>query len=145
MTIDSWNSSEVIDHFSLTPLDREGGYFAPVHGDAFGNSIYFLMTVTQFSGWHRLSEPETWTLLAGADIALYVKADTYQQVSLSRREGRLSHTVEASEWMAAETLGEWSLILCTLAPPFSGMELATLDDVTTWQLRDPSIRRLIHE
>lgn len=98
-----------------------------------------------FSAWHRLQERETWVLLAGDSVELHVFGDSYSLQTLSRKEINLAYTVTPGDWMAAQTVGEWSLILCFLAPSFSGMELATRDTVHSWMAEDSRIPGLVHE
>ncbi len=142
--LDALAAEEVISRFGLLPLEGEGGFFSMVQRDEYGNAIYFLMTPGQFSAWHRLSERETWVLIGGDPLALHVKDEQYERIELSR-SGELSASVAPGEWMAAETLGEWSLVLCYLAPPFSAMELASSALVDAWREHIPELPRLVHE
>ena len=144
LNLDSLSAEQVIERFALLPLEGEGGYFSLVQRDEHGNAIYFLMTPGQFSAWHRLKERETWVLIGGSPLALHIKEESYERVELSRT-GELSASVAPGEWMAAETLGEWSLVLCFLAPPFSEMELAPPHLVDTWIKDFAQLPRLVHE
>ncbi|MEI6249779.1 MAG: cupin domain-containing protein [Actinomycetes bacterium] len=144
LNLDGLSAEEVIERFALLPLEGEGGFFSLVQRDEHGNAIYFLMTPGQFSAWHRLKERETWVLIGGSPLALHIKEESYERVELSRT-GELSASVAPGEWMAAETLGEWSLVLCFLAPPFSEMELAPRHLVDAWIKDFPQLPRLVHE
>ena len=147
--LDSKTAAEIIADFGSQPLEGEGGYFAPLQREPEGNSIYFLLAPGDFSAWHRLKERETWVLLAGDPVSLHIVADNgklkYQEHVLSRDGSGLSHSVNPGEWMAAATSGRWSLVLCFLAPAFSGMELATSQLFQSWQECLPQIPELIHE
>ena len=144
LNLDGLSAEEVIERFALLPLEGEGGFFSLVQRDEHGNAIYFLMTPGQFSAWHRLKERETWVLIGGSPLALHIKEESYERVELSRT-GELSASVAPGEWMAAETLGEWSLVLCFLAPPFSEMELAPGHLVDAWIKDLAQLPRLVHE
>ena len=144
LNLDGLSAEEVIERFALLPLEGEGGFFSLVQRDEHGNAIYFLMTPGQFSAWHRLKERETWVLIGGSPLALHIKEESYERVDLSRT-GELSASVAPGEWMAAETLGEWSLVLCFLAPPFSEMELAPGHLVDAWIKDFAQLPRLVHE
>ena len=144
LNLDGLSAEEVIERFALLPLEGEGGFFSLVQRDEHGNAIYFLMTPGQFSAWHRLKERETWVLIGGSPLALHIKEESYERVELSRT-GELSASVAPGELMAAETLGEWSLVLCFLAPPFSEMELAPGHLVDAWIKDFAQLPRLVHE
>lgn len=144
LNLDGLSAEEVIERFALLPLEGEGGFFSLVQRDEHGNAIYFLMTPGHFSAWHRLKERETWVLIGGSPLALHIKEESYERVELSRT-GELSASVAPGEWMAAETLGEWSLVLCFLAPPFSEMELAPGHLVDAWIKDFAQLPRLVHE
>lgn len=142
--LEGLSAEQVIERFALLPLEGEGGYFSLVQRDEYGNAIYFLMTPGQFSAWHRLKERETWVLIGGDPLALHVKEESYERVELSRG-GELAASIAPGEWMAAETLGAWSLVLCFLAPPFSEMELASAELVDSWIKDFSELPRLVHE
>jgi predicted cupin superfamily sugar epimerase len=137
--------AEIIAELELEPLEGEGGYFKVIQRDDFGNAIYFLMSESDFSAWHILKERETWVHLAGDPVLLHLKNDSYRKVDLSRKPMELTYSIEPNTWMAAKTTGQWSLVLCFLAPAFTAMELATPELVRSWREKDPTIPELIHE
>jgi hypothetical protein len=145
MTLDERSQQELIEAFKLLPLEGEGGYYSHLQTSQEGNSIYFMLTEGDFSAWHRLRERESWVLLAGDPFELHIYDGSYSLHTLSRGEMNISHTVDPDDWMAARTLGTWSLILCFLAPAFSGMELASRDTVRAWIANDSKIPELVHE
>ena len=137
------NAAEAISKLNLQPLAGEGGYFALLHRDDFGNAIYFLMTPDQFSAWHILNERETWVHLAGAPVELFTRAENGPSEK---------HTLDGSQysvlpntWMAARTTGDFSLVLCFLAPPFSSMNLLTKAQFSEWRQTEPDIVELLHD
>ena len=62
---------QIIQRYHLEPLAGEGGYWAPIHRNEFGNAIYFLLTRDEYSAWHKLEEHESWVHLDGAPLDLY--------------------------------------------------------------------------
>lgn len=136
------NKEQVIAELGLLPLAGEGGFWAPINRDEFGNSIYFLITPESPSTWHILNERETWVHLAGAPMHLHsYAAGDYQSHTLAPFS--FTHSLPAQTWMAAETTGEWSLALTFLAPPFSNMRLLTPAEFAQWRLTNPDIPELI--
>lgn len=145
MKLERKSAQQIIDDFNLKPLEGEGGYFSVIQFDPTGNSIYFLLTEGDFSAWHRLHERETWVLLAGGPVEIHLYSNSYSKYTLERSGIKMTHTVEPGEWMAAQTIGKWSLVLCYLAPAFSGMELASFEQIRSWRSTQPEIPELVHE
>ena len=141
------NAQEAIEKLHLEHLDGEGGYFATTHRDGFGNDIYFLMEPQQFSAWHKLSERETWVFLDGSPVELFTKIDSapHQMVLLGGEVGEFQSSIEPNTWMAARSTGEFSLVLCFLAPPFSAMTLLSRESFNSWKEIDPLVPELMHE
>jgi predicted cupin superfamily sugar epimerase len=143
--IDQLTSKEVIDRFNLTTLEGEGGFWAPLERTEFGNSILFLTTEVDSSAWHKLNENESWFHFAGAPITLHtLNNKEYSLISLDRNSTTINHMVPAGTWMAAESTGRWSLVICTLAPAFTGMDLATEEDFEKMCKANPAIEKLNH-
>lgn len=141
------SAEEAIQSLDLRPLDGEGGYFATAHRDEYGNAIYFLMTPSQFSSWHKLSERETWVFLDGAPVELFTRAEPHRaRVNiLARDTGDFQVSIDPGVWMAARTTGNFSLVLCFLAPPFSQMTLLSPETYAEWKKLDPDVPELIHD
>jgi uncharacterized protein len=52
--------------------------------------------------------------------------------------------VPSGSWQGSSTSGDWALVTCALAPPFSGFELADAGtDLSAWPDSAPRIRELI--
>lgn len=145
MKLEDMSAQKVIDSFNLQPLEGEGGHFSVIQASPEGNSIYFLLQPGDFSSWHRLKERETWALLAGDPVDLHIYLDGYSKFIIDRSPENIIHSVAPGEWMAAATTGKWSLIICYLAPAFSGMELATIEEVRKWRTNHPELPELVHE
>lgn len=117
------SASEVIDYFKLQPLEREGGFWAQIDRNAYGSSIIYLMTDEDFSGLHRLLESELWVSVAGSPLELTV-IDQEVRKEVLHHDGQPFHLVPPNSWFGARPLGPWSLVVLSLAPAFSGMEMA---------------------
>lgn len=121
----------------------EGGHFRetfrePGTGDGRGAStaIYFLLTKGERSHWHRVDASETWHWYGGAPLRLSIAVDEGAPQALIlgpdlSAGARPQHVVPPHAWQAAESLGDWTLVGCTVAPAFdfAGFELAPPD----WQ------------
>lgn len=146
--LNSLTGQEVAQRFGMVPLRGEGGMWAPIARSPYGNSISYLMISPDFSAWHRLEEDELWVSVAGAPISLITIDAQLAEHTLSH-DSTPWHMVPAGTWMAAKSDGEWSLVVCSLAPPFSAMELATPEQVQALAEQYPThaqqIRELIHD
>ncbi len=129
-------AAAVIAKLKLAP-HPEGGHYRETFRDAAGpdgrarsTAILFLLARGERSHWHRIDAAEVWHFHAGAPLRLRVHdghssqvhdvgngidADTVPQV-----------IVPVRAWQSAESLGDWSLVGCTVAPGFhfAGFELA---------------------
>jgi hypothetical protein len=116
-------------HFRETFRDREGEGCR-----AASTAIYFLLARGERSHWHRIDAVEVWHWHAGAPLMLAIAAPDGRATTL-----RLGPDLAAGEepqaivpahaWQAAESLGDWTLVGCTVAPGFSfaSFELAPPD------------------
>ena len=133
---------EIIDRFELEP-HPEGGWYRQTFRDESADgtvrstAIYFLLARGERSHWHRVENAaEVWHHYAGDPIRLSLSADgiTSEEhilgIDLAAGE-RPQVIVPAGHWQAAESLGEWTLVGCTVAPgfDFEHFELAPPD----WQ------------
>jgi len=143
------DASSLIRDLALRPLEGEGGMWAPIFNNGQGSAIYFLIESPDFSAWHRIPEQEMWIHVAGSPMHLYT-VDEKEDVSLAILDNNGPHfqsIVAPNRWMAAKPARGWSLVICALTPAFTAMELATREEVESWDL-DPSlgddVRGLIH-
>lgn len=132
---DGLTAEEVIALLDLTP-HPEGGHFRETFRDGAGaargasTAIYFLLRAGERSHWHRVDAAEVWHWHAGAPLRLGIAlGDTRRELVLGARlrEGeRPQGVVPPGAWQAAESLGAWTLVGCTVAPAFdfAGFELA---------------------
>lgn len=131
------SADAVIRLLDLRP-HPEGGYFRETFRDpankvsdrAASTAIYFLLKRGERSHWHRVDAVEIWHWHAGAALELKINPGPGTEVlrlgvDLAAGE-RPQAVVPANAWQAAESLGEWTLCSCTVAPgfDFEGFELA---------------------
>lgn len=140
------SAQEIIDRFNMVPLGGEGGYWSPITRNASGNSISYLLASPDFSALHRLMEDELWIYVAGAPADLIAINEHVEKIRLGL-DGEPWRLIPAHTWMGMELTGDWTLVVCALAPPFSSMELADVErgDALAKQFPEHSelIRRLI--
>jgi predicted cupin superfamily sugar epimerase len=99
---------------------------------AASTAIYFLLARGERSHWHKVDAVEVWHYHAGAPLKLEIAADAegpVERVTLGADLAageRPQAIVPAHAWQAAQSLGEWTLVGCTVAPgfEFSTFELA---------------------
>ena len=129
-------ADQIIAQLSLAP-HPEGGWYrqtwvADGTGRPSGTCIYFLLKAGQASHWHRVDAVEIWHYYAGAPLELRMSAtDAGPALALTLGPDLLAGQVpqlivRLGDWQAARTLGDWTLVGCTVSPgfQFSGFELA---------------------
>lgn len=131
------NADDCIEVLGLHP-HPEGGFFretwrAPTQIDerASGTAIYYLLQQGRGSHWHRVDATEIWHYYAGAPLELVISSDGVrtQTVILGAdlaSGARPQVVIDAQVWQSARTLGEFTLVGCTVSPgfEFSGFVLA---------------------
>ena len=124
------NADQVIAALGLDPLPTEGGMWRRIFGDDHSSAIYYMMRPDDFSAMHRLESTEIWHHYLGAPtqlLLLYPDRSVRQPVlGKDLLDGqRPCVPVPAGVWMGASTLGDWSLVGTTMAPPWdpNGFEL----------------------
>ncbi len=101
----------------------EGGHFRETFRDAASTAIYFLLASGERSHWHRIDAVEVWHWYAGAPLALEIADETGRTGRLTLGSDleageRPQAVVPAHAWQAAQSLGDWTLCGCTVAPGF---------------------------
>jgi len=96
---------------------------------AASTAIYFLLARGERSHWHRVDAVEIWHWHAGAPLALEIAAAPGQRERIMLGNDlaageRPQGIVPAHAWQAARSLGDWTLVGCTVAP---GFEFATFE------------------
>jgi predicted cupin superfamily sugar epimerase len=135
------SATEIIRLLELKP-HPEGGHFRETFRDsgtpggrAASSAIYFLLARGERSQWHRVDAVEVWHYYAGAPLVLEMAADERGPVRRMKLGAdiamgeRPQGVVAAGHWQAAESIGEWTLVGCTVAPgfEFAGFEMAPED------------------
>lgn len=140
------NKDELIEKLDLQPLEGEGGLYSTIYRDELSNAIYFMVVSPDFSAWHRLPQAELWLHLSGDPLLLH-SIENGQLVChrLEQEVQHLAYQVPANTWMAAESLGSYSLVSCFLAPAFSTMELAGRDELISQFPNIANLPELFHE
>jgi hypothetical protein len=131
-------ADSIIRMLGLTP-HPEGGHYRETFRDPSGGSdraastaIYFLLARGERSHWHRVDAAEAWHFYAGAALRLKIASEQSAPPvtmilgpDLAAGE-RPQCVVPAHAWQTAESLGDWTLVGCTVAPGFEfrGFELA---------------------
>jgi len=123
-------AQHVIRLLGLKP-HPEGGHFretfrddrAVEGGRAASTAIYFLLARGERSHWHRVDAVEVWHWYAGAPLELEIAQGpgARERVTLGSDLAageRPQAAVPAHAWQAAQTLGDWTLVGCTVAPGF---------------------------
>jgi hypothetical protein len=129
-------AADIVRNLYLKP-HPEGGHYREtfrdprlVDGRATSTAILFLLARGERSHWHRIDAVEIWHYYAGAPLKLSVVDGASEEIihlgaNISAGETP-QVTVPAHAWQAAESLGDWTLVGCTVAPGFmfEGFELA---------------------
>jgi predicted cupin superfamily sugar epimerase len=131
-------ADQVIAALGLQP-HPEGGWYRESFRDqrcdgdgrARSTAIYYLLRAGERSVWHRVDAAELWHFHAGDPLLLKLRHDdeveTEVVLGADLLDGqRPQGVVPAGVWQAAEPLGAWTLVGCTVAPGFmfEGFELA---------------------
>jgi predicted cupin superfamily sugar epimerase len=134
------SAADIIARLDLKP-HPEGGHYretfcdssVDVDGRSCSTAIYFLLARGERSHWHRIDATEVWHYYAGDALTLRI-ADNGGVRSLTLgpniTAGEVPQAiVPAHAWQAAEGVGEWTLVGCTVAPgfEFASFELARAD------------------
>ena len=130
------SAAEIIRQYRLIP-HPEGGHFREtfrdprlIGGRAASTAIYFLLARGERSHWHRVDAVEVWHYYAGDALKLSIVDGTTEAVVRLGPDAAAGEVPQAvvptGAWQAAESLGDWTLCGCTVAPgfEFGGFELA---------------------
>lgn len=122
-------AEEIIERLGLAP-HPEGGYFRETYrhideagGRGAGTAIYFLLREGERSHWHRVDAAEIWHFYAGAPLLLSTSSSpgkiVERTLGLDMLLGQSPQLiVDPNEWQSARTLGEYTLVGCTVSPAF---------------------------
>ncbi|MBI4046035.1 cupin domain-containing protein [Paradevosia shaoguanensis] len=131
----------LIENLKLEP-HMEGGWFRqtfldqPANGGrAHSTLIYYLIEGGDVSKWHRVDAAEVWHWYAGAPLRLTVSPDGLAAQSHVLGTDFLAGErpqaiVPQQHWQTARSLGDWSLVGCTVAPGFLVSKFEIADPAT---------------
>jgi uncharacterized protein len=126
-------AASLIDRLRLSP-HPEGGWYREVHraddrvmtdrgSRAALTTIYYLLEREQLSRWHVVESDEVWHFYAGATLELlrynpYTRACRRTVLGPPAPGQEPVGIVSSRTWQAARSLGEYSLVGCTVGPGF---------------------------
>jgi predicted cupin superfamily sugar epimerase len=100
----------------------EGGYFRETFRDGAGRghstAIYFLLKAGEVSRWHRVDAAEVWHFYRGAPLELRIGKAVYVLGPDVEEAQAPQVVVPPGAWQSARSLGEYTLVGCTVAPGF---------------------------
>jgi predicted cupin superfamily sugar epimerase len=101
----------------------EGGHYRETFRDEgrerpASTAIYFLLRAGEVSRWHRIDAAEVWHFYAGAPLALKIGRDTWLLGPDIDEAQAPQIVVPPGAWQAAHSLGDYTLVGCTVAPGF---------------------------
>ena len=119
------NPENLIKKLQLIP-HPEVGYFSESFRDEKNSVslIYYLLKKGDVSHWHKLKKNEILHFYDGDPLIVSMSNNeiNISEIILGRniKKGHLLHYVVDSEvWFSMKSMGEWSLIGCTVAPAFN--------------------------
>ncbi|MBN8230197.1 cupin domain-containing protein [Corallococcus macrosporus] len=149
---------ELVRRLDLKP-HPEGGYYRETYRAAFqvqtlrgrrsaGTAIYYLLQRGEFSAWHRVvGADELWLFHDGEPLALHlVHEDGRLESTVLGRDVTRGHQpqvlVPAGVLQAAEPLGAYTLVGCTVSPGFDFADFE-LPDAEAMVSRHPTHELLL--
>ncbi|MCC6735998.1 MAG: cupin domain-containing protein [Bauldia sp.] len=125
------SAADIVALLGLEP-HPEGGHFRETFRDAdpdgeraHSTAIYYLLAEGERSAWHRVRDAaEVWHHYAGAPLLLRraERRGAEERLVLGpdlAAGERPQAVVPRNWWQAAESLGAWTLVGCTVAPGFT--------------------------
>ena len=111
---------------ALLELERhpEGGWYRQTFRDdvpgqrARSTLIYYLLERADRSAWHRIDAAEIWHWYAGAPLELRIDKRIFTLSNDLAAGQRPQGVVPPHAWQSAKSLGDWTLVGCTVAPGF---------------------------
>jgi predicted cupin superfamily sugar epimerase len=129
----SVDSNEIIQSLALRP-HPEGGWYRELHRSSLRvktphtsrcalTSIYYLLQHQERSRWHTVDADEIWHFYSGAPLELFTyepttRAFVRRVLAAPGAQSEPAAAVPAGTWQAARTLGDYSLVGCSVGPGF---------------------------
>ena len=118
------NSEDIIRKLQLAP-HPEGGHYRETWRDqredgarGHGTAIYFLLQAGERSRRHRVDAAEIWHHYAGAPLELMIGEKRLLLGPVLLEGQSPQHIVPPNAWQSARSLGDWTLVGCTVSPAF---------------------------
>ncbi|WP_027212631.1 cupin domain-containing protein [Burkholderia sp. WSM2232] len=129
MTTDHPSLEEIVERFGME-RHHLAGWYAPHYSDSEVSgpprlsSMYYLLAGDEPVQLHKLNGIEVWHYYLGAPVEMLVtNGSRMHQVSLLGADlaagQRPQLAVPAHVWHASRSLGEWTLLGCTMSPGYS--------------------------
>jgi predicted cupin superfamily sugar epimerase len=134
---------KIIKKLNLSKHD-EGGYFCQTYKSdlivqpdresytrSSATHIYYYLSRGMHSRFHKVKHDEIWNLYDGEAVKLHVYDDKNNKVDeqiLSKRDFKFHTVVHDNLWQAAEPIGDYVLVGCTVAPGWELEDEAYLSD-----------------
>ena len=106
-------------------------------------AIKYLLVAGVTSRWHRVDATEIWDWSEGSPLELSMfdpenRTLSRAQLDTSARGGQQVQVVKAGIWQSARSLGDYSLMDCSVSPGFvwKGFQLLEHDSETARHLRE---------
>ena len=152
------NAEDLIKHFELIPLAKEGGYYretyrstehvsteglSPKLFKSFSTAIYYCLTANTFSHLHRLPTDEIYHFYYGDPVELFLLIETptphfkLHVLGNNFLDGQVPQvTVPANVWQGSRlrNAGKVALMGTTMAPGFNFNDLELADYKTLKKL-----------
>jgi hypothetical protein len=134
------NVKELIQKYGLSP-HPEGGYFREVYRSEQNvkseineeqrnavTHIYFLLEKGQFSRFHRVLHDEIWNFYEGSPLKL-IEFDgrSIDEIIIGQENNEYVRVIKGGVFQAAESIGEYSFVGCSVAPGFDFKDFSFLD------------------
>jgi len=133
------SADRIIETLGLQP-HPEGGHYrqtwvaengSGLGGRPTGTCIYFLLKAGERSHWHKVDAAEIWLYHSGAPLILSL-SETEAGPAVDHlltpdlTQGRPQVIVPTNHWQAAQSMGDYTLVSCTVSPgfQFDGFTLA---------------------
>ncbi len=114
-------ADRLIELLDLAP-HPEGGHFRETFRDGPGRghstAIYFLLKAGEASRWHRVDAAEVWHFYRGAPLELRIGRRIHVLGPNVDEAQAPQIAVPPNAWQAAKSLGDYTLVGCTVSPGF---------------------------
>lgn len=150
---------EIVEKYQMQ-AHPEGGFFAETYRSELefdtargkrsaSTAILFLITRDSISHLHRLTSDEGWHFHLGDPLRLVQITKSGELIETIMgpeisKDQKLQHIVPAGDWFASTSLGEYSLVGCTVSPgfDFQDFEMGKKEDL---QKEFPGHKNLIED